>query len=769
MSNDHWQLIKEIFDEAADIPQAGWAQYLDGRCKGDSDLRREVEELLKMGAETELTLDRLKVPRLPSPSGLPALAPRFLVGDLVGGHYRVTRFIAAGGMGEVYAATHTETGACVALKCIRNHVLFTGQYAVRFQREAMLSSRIDHPNVCRVHEVLDDENGSGELFIAMDLIEGETLEARLAGPGGMSHQEVLTIAKQLCDGVEAAHRAGVLHRDLKPGNILMIGDRPVIIDFGLARGVAGDASLTSAGAVIGTLAYVAPEQLEHGSSSPASDVYSLGVVLYEMLLGEKPHVGKSPFRLAAEKAREAHRSPELAVPGLPRVWLEVLERCLKAKPEERLQSAGELKALLERGRPTAAFEATRLGKRAFWPIAAATALMAAALVGYFIERDYMPSEEVTNLFRQGERAMADGAPTRTIQLMKRAIESDPRYLMTRSQLAIAYTEIEQFDEARDAVLEAKDVAGRLVFPGRGQEWTLDVASALVVRDFKTAAERAGKLARFAPKAQRGYALQLHARIVEQLGRNDEAQELLAKAILEDPANWSAHVHHATHVSRQDKGQALAEFAAVEKVFRETANDEGLSDLLLARTESSVESRHDEQRDLEEVLQLSGRTGNRYQSLMAKIRVAGVYTARGEFDRAAGISRESATQANRGNMPVVEGRALAAYGRTFADRRRWSEAEPILQDALKIGERSRSQLLLAGVRMTLGEVLEALERNDEAAATMEPAIAFYRQARNPDIFPVLLVKWGRLLNSVGRVQEGTQALREASDLTARRKD
>src|SRR5205807_447287 len=145
------------------------------------------------------------------------------------------------------------------------------------------------------------EEHDGERFCVMELLDGDTLAARLEAQGRFTPTEALPIALQLCDGLDAAHAAGVLHRDLKPGNIFLTCDRAVIIDFGLAAAAPGrvdvSRSLTSAGAVIGTLAYMAPEQLESGDSSPASDLYALGVVLYEMLTGTRLHDAKSPFRL----------------------------------------------------------------------------------------------------------------------------------------------------------------------------------------------------------------------------------------------------------------------------------------------------------------------------------------------------------------------------------------------------------------------------------------------------------------------------------------
>lgn len=335
----------------------------------------------------------------------------------------------------------------MALKCIRPLAGAEGKLEERFLREVQLFRRIAHPNVCRVYDVV------GELF-AMERLAGETLAERLARGKRYTAEEALPIMRQLCDGLGAAHQAGVLHRDLKPGNVFLDGERVVIIDFGLAAGTALDEALPSAGAVIGTLAYVAPGQLENGHCTPASDIYSLGVVLHEMVTGEKPHPAKSPFRLAAQKARESHQTPDTAVPGLPEVWQEVLSRCLKADPAARFQSAGEVKALLARGKPSRSYVAARWRKRLMIPALALLTLAVGALGLFWRNMGRRPQPAAAAFYQQAQAALSETAPVRAVGLLEKAVAAEPAFVHARAQLTAAYAEIDQLDQARDTLLQA---------------------------------------------------------------------------------------------------------------------------------------------------------------------------------------------------------------------------------------------------------------------------------------------------------------------------
>ena len=290
-------------------------------------------------------------------TGLPAT---FASGEFVANRYRVLRFVARGGMGEVYEAEDVELRGRVALKTI--HAAAAGESGAieRFKREIHLARRVTHPNVCRIFDVGFHELGPERppvVFLTMELLEGETLATRLKRAGRLSPAAALPIARQLAAALGAAHEAGVIHRDFKTENVFLVptkdGERAVVTDFGIARG--GDdrfhATLTADGNVVGTPAYMAPEQVEGGAVSPATDQYSLGVVLFEMLTGELPFRGDNPISTAARRLTEPAPSPRRYAPELDPLWEATILRCLERRPEDRFRDVGAVVRALE-GQPS---------------------------------------------------------------------------------------------------------------------------------------------------------------------------------------------------------------------------------------------------------------------------------------------------------------------------------------------------------------------------------------------------------------------------------
>ncbi|HYO12854.1 MAG TPA: tetratricopeptide repeat protein [Thermoanaerobaculia bacterium] len=279
--------------------------------------------------------------------------PGFRPGDLIADRYRVARFIARGGMGEVYEVEDLELRERVALKTVRPEVARDAVAVERFRREIQLARRVTHPNVCRIFDVSHHRDGGqppedGVIFLTMELLPGESLAQRLHRAGPMTPEGALPVARQILEALQAAHQAGVIHRDLKPGNIMLVESRgttrAVVTDFGLARldaeGPAGQAlTLTAAAAVVGTPAYLAPEQVEGREITPAADLYALGIVLYEMLTGKVPFLGDNALSTAVKRLREAPVPPRVHAPGLDPRWEAAILRCLERDPKDRFADA----------------------------------------------------------------------------------------------------------------------------------------------------------------------------------------------------------------------------------------------------------------------------------------------------------------------------------------------------------------------------------------------------------------------------------------------
>ena len=268
------------------------------------------------------------------------------------GHYRITAAIGAGGMGEVYRATDTKLGRDVAIKMLPAAVAQDPERLARFEREARSLASLNHPNIVTIFSV---EEAGGSRFLAMELVEGETLDTLIAA-GGLPLPRFFEIAVPLADALSAAHERGIVHRDLKPGNVMVTREgRVKVLDFGLAKLEAADSrldltstptesrvELTSEGQVFGTVAYMSPEQTRGGKVDARSDVFSLGVVLYQMVTGERPFRGASAVDMISSILRDTPPSVTDRRGNLPTHLARILRRCLEKDPRDRYQTSRDV-------------------------------------------------------------------------------------------------------------------------------------------------------------------------------------------------------------------------------------------------------------------------------------------------------------------------------------------------------------------------------------------------------------------------------------------
>jgi tRNA A-37 threonylcarbamoyl transferase component Bud32 len=350
------------------------------------------------------------------------LGPAFNPGDLIAQRYEVEGFLARGGMGEVYRVHDRELGESVALKTILPKALNDPTTLDRFRREIQIARRVSHRNVCRIFDLGRHPTGDGDdvVFLTMELLQGVSLRARLAD-GGLSPGDAMEVVRQLCDGLSAAHGQGIIHRDLKPSNIFLVpeehGDRVVIADFGLARRESlgdEDLTVTRTGELLGTPAYMAPEQMEGLEATTASDIYALGLVIYELLTGARPFEGSSAFQMALNKMREKPSGPSSLVRGVPAHWDDVVLRCLETDPADRFERVEEIAVALsdERALGRAVNPANR--RRMGYVVAAGMLLAAVSLAGLKIagvldRRPVVPAPQQHEARAPVESAVADVA------------------------------------------------------------------------------------------------------------------------------------------------------------------------------------------------------------------------------------------------------------------------------------------------------------------------------------------------------------------------
>ena len=280
----------------------------------------------------------------PTDSGSDARARQLDPGNVLGDRFTIIRFLARGGMGEVYEAAdrHLQSKHC-ALKTLRSEIAADPNVRQRFEREVLLAREVTHPNVCPTFDLFRVPGPRGPvLFLTMKLLRGESLSARLKRAGALTPEAALPLVRQMATALEAAHRARVVHRDFKPGNVMLeptAGEPHVTVtDFGLSRAYADDATLAETERISGTLGYMAPELLHGGTATPASDVFALGVVVHEMLTGRRP---------VQKAGRTNFLPPSHLVTGLPRAWDRMVLGCLEPDPAKRFQSAAEALATID--------------------------------------------------------------------------------------------------------------------------------------------------------------------------------------------------------------------------------------------------------------------------------------------------------------------------------------------------------------------------------------------------------------------------------------
>ena len=373
MKSERWRQVDELFEQALEREPTARASFLDGACAADPSLRREVEEMLRFDERAEdfietpvfgvaaALIGARGIPVRPSDGASAKLSAklfdsssidesRFIPGDVLAERYRVVGLLGRGGMGEVFRADDLKLKQPVALKFLPEAFSSDGAALARFYQEVSVARQVSHRHVCRVYDVGEAE---GSHFISMEYVRGESLSSLLKRIGRLPEDKAVETARQLCAGLAAVHDAGVLHRDLKPANVMLDERGDVrITDFGIAA-LTGD--VRGAEALAGTPAYMSPEQLAAKELTTRSDLYSLGLVLYELFTGKRAFEASSLSELMRLRQSDTRpSSPSNHVKDLDPTIERVIFRCLERDPDKRPATALQVAAALPGGDPLAA-------------------------------------------------------------------------------------------------------------------------------------------------------------------------------------------------------------------------------------------------------------------------------------------------------------------------------------------------------------------------------------------------------------------------------
>ena len=511
----------------------------------------------------------------------------------IGHRYKVLKLLGVGGMGSVYRVHDRELDRDVALKLIRGDIANNPQTLERFKREIQLSSRVTHKNVLRAFDLGETE---GIKYLTMEYVEGDDLAGLLKREKRLPIPRVLAIFRQICEGLQAAHQKGVIHRDLKPQNVMIDAqDHVYLMDFGLAKMVE-QSGMTQTGAVVGTPYYMSPEQVKGETAGPQSDIYSLGVILYEMVTGAVPFTGKSVFEVMMQRMQKAPPPAAQANPEIPGYLQKILDRCLAVDPAVRYQSAAEILADLDSAtfRPTLRYTIHR--RR--WLKPAAAALVVAAVLaagGFWLYRrgraakpaaaQKTQSVLVADFANHTGDAVFDGTlePAFTIALEGASFVSSYNRSQAKKVAAQLQPGASSLDETLARLVAVREginvvTSGAVDKQGNGYEVSVRVVDAATGKPIATDQEKAsGKdgvlasVARLAAEVRRALgdatpqSTQLAAAETYSAGSLDAAHEYAVAQDLQWAGEWEEAIRHYRKALDLDPnlGRAYAGLAAVE--------------------------------------------------------------------------------------------------------------------------------------------------------------------------------------------------------------
>jgi len=728
-----WGRVRDVFFAALDLDPAERSSFVERACAGDAALRMEVLRLIENHRDSTSTLDAPLV----GPGLLRETLDhgRFRPGDMLAGRFRIQRLVGEGGMGTVYEAEDLELHDRVALKTIHPSIAHDEKAIGRFKRETQLARKVTHPNVCRVFDLAWHDEVA---FLTMEFLEGETLSKRLRRIGRLTPGEWIGLARQMAAGLAAAHAAHIIHRDFKSGNVFLVKDesrvdRAVVTDFGLARVVhSGDAGTTASTAILGTPDYMAPEQWEGGDLTPATDVFALGVVMYEMLSGERPFDAPTPVGRAAKLILTAIPRLRDRAPSLAPVHESIILRCLSFEPAARYATASEVLAALDLGDAGAVRSARRIvnlvtSRRKLWMGAAAVSGLAAGGFAVFGEFSRKPTLSTMRWYNEGLQALADGSYWKAARLLERAVTESPGFALAHARLAEAWWEMDQPDKARESMIRA--LSAKPWWTGRREARMTEAVRSTVTRDFSAAENVYIDLASGVSGPELSAALVDLGRAQERNDKTQEAAHTFQRAVHADGQNAAAHLRLGmAQIRTQDHVASLNSFEKAESLYRLTGNLEGVGEIHFRRgmmfTNASKLS--EARTTLDRAEQLAVTTGNLQQRVKVLFQKSVASQKGGDLDGARAFAQQAVETAAREGYEALAAQGLTELGTVYLSLYNLPESERFLRQAVDIARRNRSRQQLARASSMLGNVLSRSGRSGEALPLLEDAVQFYGQ-------------------------------------------
>ncbi len=665
-------------------------------------------------------------------------------------------------MGEVFLAQDIRLERKVAIKMLPAKSIGNEQAKKRLFREAKAAATLDHANICSIYEVGEEGDCA---FIVMQYIEGRTL-SRIIKNSPLSPLEVVDIGIQAAEALAEAHSRGVIHRDIKPQNVIITPRGQVkILDFGLAKIVRDesaintgqvDSRLTETGEVVGTVGYMSPEQLRDLPIDARTDLFSLGVMLYECATGRSAFVGSTQIQISLQIIEVDPQRPSELSTDIPSELDDIIVKAIAKDVDARYQSAGAMLADLRRmenalqgsvlntrpltprprsPRPTA--PGTLSSKIRTAPVTLKLGLILVPLVilgtwwAVRIARPsvHQPSPEARKWYEDGARAMRAGAFYEARKQLEQSIWIDDRFALSHARLAQTYLELDNIDKAREALLRALSLASDRASLTRADSTYIDAVSATVGREFAKAIDYYHKLADEAPDFEKASAYLDLGRAYERSDNIDKAQDYYRKAIEKDSQSPAAHLRLAIlSARRQDSNSAVEAFNEAERLYRIMTKPEGVTEVLyqrgklLAKTKQLSEAK----KHLEEALK-NLPADNNYQLVKIKLQLSAVYYDEGDSERAKNLATEAIELAQKNKTQDLVTDGMIELGYTVLSRGDFDEAGKLFKQALNFAQSDKARSSEARALVALGELSQQRRNLDEAIPLFEEALKFYQDA------------------------------------------
>ncbi len=679
------------------------------------------------------------VPLVRWTSGEAKLAPVFSPGQLVAGRYRIVRYLSRGGMGEVYEAEHPLLPDHVALKTLLPAIAGDAAMIARFKQEIQLARKIAHPNVCKVYDLEwhEEEGSRGRiLFLTMELLAGETLYARIRKQGRMGAAEALPLLEQMGEALDAAHRCGIIHRDFKSSNVMLVpagdGVRAVVTDFGLARSVStgDDSTATLTKNVPGTLDYMAPELLTGSVATFRSDIYALGVVAYEMVTGALPYAGETPLAAALLRTQKAAPSPRKLAADLGESWDRAILRALDPHPARRFEEVRDF-AKAVRGEAVAPPPVMR--HKLAGP-AVAAALLAVLLAGgwygwrAWAGRGLEPGEEAARLYRQGVEDIHAGAYFAATKALAGAVRLAPKYTPARARLAESWLELDLPEKAAREFLPVRR-QDNSAFPA-ADRLQIEALDLTITREFAAALTKYEEMRKAAGEGAADLDVDL-GRAYEKAAKPD-----LAIAAYRRAAEGAGHSAAAwlrlgvIYSQRKKASDSEAAFAEADKSYQVSSNMEGLTELTLQRgVAANRAGRFAEAAALlRKAMEHAHEAGNLQQEISAKLTLANVSYKAGDSELAEKLAREALGTAQANQMESLTIRGFLSLGSSYFGKGDLPGAEQHYRDALALAQRTSSARLAAMSELNLASVYDRQHRSEDEIRAAKEALGYYQPNR-----------------------------------------